>query len=429
MSGELFISGGNPKVVATRDEIARCSYWIGQGINHLSRAKSELIWEETLFGFDVPNLWFSIQRRITLEREIGHLEDLQRSLYLASESYFSNEIQMAHRIENEYLSIAKKFPWDFISIPIPRLRYAGNPFAPMTAAMAIVGLTAPPSSAATGAIRSAASLAPTTFSTPAWPFGSAYGQSPTKVTGLLAQLQSNLYFLGIRSHPVTETRLIESTSTQGPTTFADKLLKLQQTYFNPRSAINIDSFKSDSGRDLVVYIPGTQSNKLAGENVFNVGSNISSMTSTELAASELAVRGALDQLKVGENDRVILVGHSQGGIIASNIAVSGDYIVAGLISVGAPIAHQNLEVPVISIEHANDVVPALSGETNPITNNWVTVQNTPSAESIIEAHSMNTYIETAKLMDQSDDVGLKLVLEQMQFPQGEAISHKFKLIG
>jgi pimeloyl-ACP methyl ester carboxylesterase len=141
------------------------------------------------------------------------------------------------------------------------------------------------------------------------------------------------------------------------------------------------------------------------------------------------VRGALDQLKVGENDRVILVGHSQGGIIASNIAVSGDYKVAGLISVGAPIAHQNLEVPVISIEHANDVVPALSGETNPITSNWVTVQNTPSAESIIEAHSMNTYIETAKLMDQSDDVGLKIVLEKMQFPQGEAISHKFKLIG
>jgi len=429
MSGELVITGGNPKVVATRDEIARCSYWIGQAMNYISKARSELIWEETLFGFDMPNLWGSVQRGLTLENLTGELEHLQRMLYLASEAYFSTEIQMAHKIENEYLSVAKKFPWDLMAIPIPRLRYAGNPFAPMTAAMAIIGLTAPPSAAATGAIRSAASLAPKTWSAPAWPFGSAYGQSPKKVSGLLAQLQSNLFFLGIKSIPVTRSKLIESSVSRGAGSFAQKLQRLQHTYFNPQSAIRIDSFKSASGRDLVVYIPGTQSNKLAGKNVFNVGSNISSMTSTDLAASELAVRQSLDQLNVTGDDRLLLIGHSQGGIIASNIAISGDYSVGGLISVGAPIAHQELEIPVISIEHANDVVPALSGETNPIKTNWVTVENTPEAGDIIDAHSMSSYIETAKLMDNSDDLGLRAVFSQMRFPEGEAISHKFKLIG
>ena len=429
MSGELVITGGNPKVVATRDEIARCSYWIGQAMNYISKARSELIWEETLFGFDMPNLWRSVQRGLTLENLTGELEHLQRMLYLASEAYFSTEIQMAHKIENEYLSVAKKFPWDLMAIPIPRLRYAGNPFAPMTAAMAIIGLTAPPSAAATGAIRSAASLAPKTWSAPAWPFGSAYGQSPKKVSGLLAQLQSNLFFLGIKSIPVTQSKLIESSVSRGAESFAQKLQRLQHTYFNPQSAIRIDSFKSASGRDLVVYIPGTQSNKLACKNVFNVGSNISSMTSTDLAASELAVRQSLDQLNVTGDDRLLLIGHSQGGIIASNIAISGDYPVGGLISVGAPIAHQELEIPVISIEHANDVVPALSGETNPIKTNWVTVENTPEAEDIIDAHSMSSYIETAKLMDKSEDLGLRAVFSLMRFPEGEAISHKFKLIG
>jgi len=53
---ELVIYGGNPKIVATRDEIARCSEWIGQAINHLQRAKTEMIWQETVFGFEVPNL-------------------------------------------------------------------------------------------------------------------------------------------------------------------------------------------------------------------------------------------------------------------------------------------------------------------------------------------------------------------------------------
>jgi hypothetical protein len=94
MSGELVITGGNPKVVATRDEIARCSYWIGQAMNYISKARSELIWEETLFGFDMPNLWGSVQRGLTLENLTGELEHLQRMLYLASEAYFSTEIQM-----------------------------------------------------------------------------------------------------------------------------------------------------------------------------------------------------------------------------------------------------------------------------------------------------------------------------------------------
>ena len=429
MSGDLFISGGNPKIVATREEIARCSYWISQGISYLNQAKSELVWEPTVLGFDVPNPIAFIQRRIKIENLVGQLEDLQYKLYLASESYFSYEIQMAHHIENNYLATAKNFPWDLMTIPIPRMRYAGNPYAPYTAAFAIIGLTLPPSPAATNAIRSAASLAPYTWSMPAWPYGAPYGQSPTKVTGLLAQLQSNLFFLGIRTKPVTETKLIETTKTQGASSFAEKLSRLQQTYFNPRSAIQIDSFQKTKGRDLVVYIPGTQSNKISGENVFNIGSNISAMTSTELAPSEVALRQSLDEMDIGENDRVILIGHSQGGIIASNVVLSGDYPVKGLISVGAPIAHQDLDIPVISIEHANDIVPALSGMTNPISNNWVTVENTPVAETIVEAHAMNTYIETAKLMDQSEDIGLKLVLGQMDFPEGEATSYKFKLIG
>lgn len=429
MSGELVITGGNPRIVATREEIARCSHWLTQGMLHLNRAKSEMIWEETVLGFDIPNPYLFIRRRLSLENLIGRLEDLQYKLYLASESYFSTEIQMAHYIENNFLSVAKKFPWDLITLPMPRLRYAGHPFAPYTAALAIIGLTSPPSAATTGAMRSAASLAPKTFSAPSWPFGAALGQNPSTVTGLLAQMQANLFVFGIRSVPVTEAKLTATNPTQAAKGFEQKLIRLQQSYFNPRSAIQIDSFENESGRDLVVYIPGTQSNQLGGENVFNIGSNISSMTSTDLAASEIAVRQSLDQLDVGDNDRVILIGHSQGGIIASNIAISNDYQVAGLISVGAPIAHQEIEIPVISIEHANDLVPALSGQTNPISNNWVTVQNTPEVETIIQAHAMTGYIETAKLMDQSEDVGLRLVLEQMRIPTGEATSYKFKLIG
>jgi hypothetical protein len=58
----------------------------------------------------------------------------------------------------------------------------------------------------------------------------------------------------------------------------------------------------------------------------------------------------------------------------------------------------------------------------------VTVQNTPEAEDIIQAHAMTGYIETAKLMDISHDTGLKSVLEQMDIPTGKATSYQFKLM-
>ena len=430
MDSDLVIYGGNPKIVASRDEIARCQHWIRQCLIALDQVKTSMVWQETAFGFEIPNPIAFISLRMKLDQVTEMLTMLDNHLYLASEAYFSTEVQMAHRIEREYLSVAKNMPWDLLLFPMPRLMYAGHPHAPLTAALAVIGLTAPPSTASVGAMRSAASLAPYTWSKPAYPFGGAIGNKPETVTGLLAQLQGNLFLLGIKSTPAVKATMIARTKTYAADSFSGHMNKLRDSYFNPSSAIHIDAFRTEKGRDFVVYVPGTQSNQLSGDNPFNISSNISAMTSTELAASELSVRKALFQLGAGENDRVILVGHSQGGIISSNIAIDdNDYEVAGLIGVGAPLAHQSFDVPVISIEHSNDIVPALSGKTNPITENWVTVQNHPEAETIIEAHSMKTYLETAELMDSSEDIGLTEVYKKMNFPTGEGISYKFKLSG
>ena len=430
MDSELVIFGGNPKIVASRDEISRCQYWIKQALVSLDQAKTSMVWQETLFGFDIPNPIVFISLRLKLDEITEVLRQLDNHLFLASEAYFSTEVQLAHKIENEYLSVAKKFPWNFMMFPMPRLRYVDHPYAPLTAAMAVVGLTAPPSTASVGAIRSAASLAPATWSKPAWPFGAARGQNPESVPGLLAQLQGNLFLLGIRTIPAVSATMIDRSTATAASSFSGHMDKLKASYFNPASAIHIDAFKTKTGRDLIVYVPGTQSNKLSGDNPFHVGSNISAMTSTDLAASERSLRQALDQLGAGKGDRVLFVGHSQGGIISSNIAIDkNDFEVAGLIGVGAPLAHQNLEIPVISIEHSNDIVPALSGKTNPLSENWVTVQHSPEAETIVDAHSMNTYIKTAELMDLSTDIGLREVYQKMNFPTGEGVSYKFKLSG
>jgi pimeloyl-ACP methyl ester carboxylesterase len=136
------------------------------------------------------------------------------------------------------------------------------------------------------------------------------------------------------------------------------------------------------------------------------------MATPGLAASERAVLGALGQLGAGRSDSVLLVGHSQGALIASNIAATPQpFRVSGLISVGGPIAHHSARqpTPTIAIEHLNDPVPALSGRANPLTENLVTVQREIPAQNLVEAHAMAGYRQTAALADIDIDPGLTRV--------------------
>jgi pimeloyl-ACP methyl ester carboxylesterase len=134
---------------------------------------------------------------------------------------------------------------------------------------------------------------------------------------------------------------------------------------------------------------------------------------------------------VGAGDSVMFVGHSQGGLVAANLASAAGaqtngagarrglasnpaYRVAGLVTVGAPIAHLagKLEVPTMAIEHTNDVVPKLSLKANPLTENWVTVsRETPTdpannRSDLVEAHDLEAYRDTAKQADESAEIGI-----------------------
>jgi pimeloyl-ACP methyl ester carboxylesterase len=200
------------------------------------------------------------------------------------------------------------------------------------------------------------------------------------------------------------------------------------------------------GRQFVVYVPGTQSAALAGRMPLDMRSNLKAMATPGLAASERAVLGALGQLGAGRSDSVLLVGHSQGALIASNIAATPQlFRVSGLISIGGPIAHHNFDVsnsanslnpdhraaPTIAIEHLNDPVPALSGRANPLTENLVTVQREIPAQNLVEAHAMAGYRQTAALADIDADPGLtrlRGLINGQLANLGDGTEYRFELI-
>lgn len=173
------------------------------------------------------------------------------------------------------------------------------------------------------------------------------------------------------------------------------------------------------GNNFVVYIPGTQTwNPISGANPLDFTSNMQAMLGPGLAASEIGVQKALAKAGAGPDAKVVLVGYSQGGMIAANMAKQ-DKRVKALVTFGAPIGQvaAELKVPVVAIEHSNDIVPKLGLKANPLAQNIVTVvREVPISEPIsalVEAHDIQNYGQTAKMADESQEVGLKLVREQV----------------
>lgn len=422
------IYGGDPKIIASRDEIQRCKHWLIQTKLHLQKAKTEIDFVSVVPGLELPDLISFTRLQFQLPAIESELDRLISACDLASEGYFSTEARLAREISERYVKPVTTIPWVLLMAITPRERYALNPLIPITTALGLNGAISKPSSASVQSVRTAVDLAPAAFSKPPWPFGSALGYQPKDVSSLLGQINTNLALLGVWGVSAGKAKLIQTSSVTPAKNLKSHLAKLKHSYFNPMSSIHIESYQKPNGRDLVVYIPGTQSNALGGKNPLDMKSNLELMTTKGLAASETAVLAALTELKASANDRVLFVGHSQGGLVASNIAVSNnEFEVAGLISVGAPIANQPLTIPTIAIEHTNDLVPALSGSTNPLTESWVTIHADIEAESIMAAHSVSGYLETAAKVDQLANPGVENILSQLKLTADVGQKYVFEI--
>jgi hypothetical protein len=212
---------------------------------------------------------------------------------------------------------------------------------------------------------------------------------------------------------VNATLALKSTSVK-PNSITEILDRLWRLSAKDKPTIGIDLFNNSSGNQTaVVYVPGTQTFGFGeGTNPLDMASNIQAMSGSGKAASEKAVLLAIRQAGINPADEVILVGHSQGGMVAGNLAAyPSGFIAAGLVAFGAPLAHiKNLKVPVMAIEHVNDPVPNLSGKANPMKKNWVSVQRIsekPESDAFMFSHSLKSYRNTATAIDVSSDVGIK----------------------
>jgi hypothetical protein len=150
----------------------------------------------------------------------------------------------------------------------------------------------------------------------------------------------------------------------------------------------------------VVYIPGTQSwGPKPGANPFDLTSNLSAISKTGFAGSERAVALAMTQAGINADSKVLLVGHSQGGMVAANISTR--FAGSKVLTFGAPLGQltDKIAAPTLSVEHNRDPVPKLDSRPNPLAANWVTVRQEIEGVDPITQHEMTGYQATARAID------------------------------
>lgn len=137
--------------------------------------------------------------------------------------------------------------------------------------------------------------------------------------------------------------------------------------------------KADGTNSWVITIPGTDGK---AQSPFGWPQNAETMsTSASTRAHADSTRMVIEAMRsshIQPNEPVVLVGHSQGGIVAATIAsdYADRYRIAHVVTAGSPIANHaiNKRTWVTSIEMDDELVPTLDGANNPTRSNWVTIR-------------------------------------------------------
>jgi pimeloyl-ACP methyl ester carboxylesterase len=191
-----------------------------------------------------------------------------------------------------------------------------------------------------------------------------------------------------------------------PRSLADVLAELADRDDDGRSgSIDVRILTlTDGSRRVIVDVTGTKSwDPLPTSDVTSLTTNGRALVG-EPTAYEQGVLGAMRRAGVRPDDPVMLVGHSQGGMVAVTAARDAvrrrAFRVTHVVTAGSPIGRTVGDVPgsvqVLALENARDVVPHLDGRANPDRPNVTTVTGRRGNGTVADDHSLgDAYVPLA----------------------------------
>ena len=185
--------------------------------------------------------------------------------------------------------------------------------------------------------------------------------------------------------------------------------------------IRVERYGDAGDSRWLVYVGGTVDFGLsAGAQTNDMTSNLHGiaddaaldslrLVGADSSATERAVRRALTEAGARPGDPILPIGHSGGGIVAAGLAGDPELNVVAAVSLGGPVASAPLAegVPLLSIEHEEDIVPATGGWGHPSPDRLTVTRSVLEAGadygSAVPAHELLRYRETAALLDEAED--------------------------
>lgn len=179
------------------------------------------------------------------------------------------------------------------------------------------------------------------------------------------------------------------------------------------SNIDVKIIKDADGNvtGYVVDVPGTKDWPLPGqvESANDLGVNVDAMAGNKTVLQE-GIQEALRQAGAQDSGApVMLVGHSQGGIVAAQSTkdlISNGYNVTHVVTAGSPVGRIDMpsNVQVLSLENRNDIVPHLDAGDNPDSPNRTTVTFDNQTGTFSGNHAIReNYTEAARQLDNGSD--------------------------
>lgn len=237
-------------------------------------------------------------------------------------------------------------------------------------------------------------------------FGIGDGQNPSDIAAIVGVgggLLAGGATLSVRSSERDQCVV-------APSSIAEMAATIPQTDAAGSHASITEYEREDGSRVYLVSVAGTSSPEFGGESGMDNLSNLAAYGGLD-AQSLGAVRDAMESAGIEQGDQVVFAGYSQGALVATQLASSGDWDTQSVLLVGTPIHGNEVGqgVPVAQLEHDGDLITGLQGWVPPAAQEVTVVRRNPFPDGVTEAdgilgpHELRHYQETAAQYDQLTD--------------------------
>lgn len=197
---------------------------------------------------------------------------------------------------------------------------------------------------------------------------------------------------------------------------------LDQDELRRHGAIQIQTIGQPPHERYIVYIPGTDDMSPVpqdGEHVRDMETSYQLIGGMDSAYGRGIEQAMLDAGLDGKD--VMLVGHSQGGMVSTSLAADPDFTrhfnVQHVVTAGSPTAQVPLlpdGTHALHLENRGDAVPLLDGEDNPDQPNRTTVKFDQGTSNVSGNHGIDRYVQGAQAADASGNGSIQDQIRHMQ---------------